>query len=83
MNINLNQHQPNIVRNQAEVDDMIDAECEPKHLNFDGIPEEGPAANNSPFKEPGNDKSLGSAMKGLGIQSNRKKHGRRRKDITN
>ena len=83
MNINQHQHKPNIVRNQAEVDDMIDAECEPKHLNFDGIPEEGPVANNSPFKEPGNDKSLGSAMKGLGIQSNRKKHGRRRKDITN
>ena len=62
---------------------MIDAECEPKHLNFDSIPEEGPAANNSPFKEPGNDKSLGSAMKGLGIQSNRKKHGRRRKDVIN
>ena len=62
---------------------MIDAECEPKHLNFDGIPEDRPAENNSPFKEPGNDKSLGSAMKGLGIQSNRKKHGRRRKDITN
>ena len=81
--MNQNQHQPNIVRNQAEVDEMIDAECEPKHLNFDGIPEEGPAANNSPFKEPGNDKSLGSAMKGLGIQSNRKKPGRRRKDITN
>ena len=69
--------------NQEEVDEMIEEECEPKHLVFDGIDPEPPAENNSPFKDPDNvkpDKSLGSAMKGLGLQSNKKKPGRKRRE---
>ena len=67
--------------NQEQVDEMIEEECEPKHLVFDGIEPEPSAENNSPFKDPDNkpDKSLGSAMKGLGLQSNKKK-GRKRRD---
>ena len=77
INQNMNQqpHKPNVMMNQHEVDDMIDDACEPKHLNFEGIPDEQNVENNSPFKEGAHgkaDRSLGSGMKNLSLMSNKK-----------
>lgn len=89
-------HQPNVIMNQEQVDELAEEHLQPKHMTFAGIPVEAeqPPAN-SPFKDRNREEpdekglsalkelKLMSAEKGVVSQYEQAKIDRRKKNRSN